>query len=98
MRIWCHLGQADYKEQQKLLRKELEKLGREKVSGAEWRQQNINLLRDHTYFTSHARSLWADGQAENFRQQLDKQAEKGSNPNQMSLPITRCPRARHWPP
>ena len=75
-----HLGSEDYNSKQKLLRKEQEKLTGTDISGSDWRQQNINLLETHQYFTTYAQTLLKKGQADNLRRLQEKQAEKTGIP------------------
>jgi predicted metal-dependent HD superfamily phosphohydrolase len=84
-----HLGGDDYKNKQKLLRKEQEKLTGTDISGSEWRQENIALLETHRYFTDYAQALLGQSQAENLRRQKEKQAEKGeeSQPELVAEPV-----------
>jgi predicted metal-dependent HD superfamily phosphohydrolase len=77
-----HLASDDYKDKQKQLRKEKESLTGTAISGSDWRQQNINLLETHTYFTKYARNLLEEGRASNLRRLKEKQVEK----NRDSLP------------
>jgi len=48
-----HLGNRNFKEKSKLLRKELEDFGHEEISKGEWRQNNIAFLEAHKYFTTY---------------------------------------------
>lgn len=75
-----HFGSDDYTSKQKLLRKEQEKLTGADIAGSDWRQQNINLLETHHYFTTYAQTLLKKGQADNLRRLQEKQAEKTSVP------------------
>ena len=77
------LGADTYKDGQKLLRTERENVTGAKISGRDWRGQNIDLLRTHRYFTPYAQTLLRKGQADNLTRMLRKQAEKGeSTPEQ----------------
>jgi predicted metal-dependent HD superfamily phosphohydrolase len=71
-----HLAADDYKDKQKLLRKEQEKLTGTDISGSDWRQQNIALLETHQYFTDYARERLRKGQMANLHRLQEKQAEK----------------------
>ncbi|MGF7216371.1 putative metal-dependent HD superfamily phosphohydrolase [Spirosoma lacussanchae] len=73
-----HLGSDAYKDRQKRLRKELEQLSGQPISGSDWRQQNITLLEQHRYFTPYAQRHLQKGQAENLERMRDKQAEKAA--------------------
>ncbi len=74
-----HLASDDYKDKQKLLRKEREKLTGTTISGSDWRQQNIALLQTHQYFTKYAQKLLKKGQADNLQRLIEKQAEKNGD-------------------
>lgn len=50
-----HLGNDQFDEKNKLLRKELNMLFDKKLSKKEWRQKNIFFLQQHRYFTDYAR-------------------------------------------
>ncbi|MVM31485.1 HD domain-containing protein [Spirosoma sp. HMF4905] len=75
-----HLGSDDYNSRQKQLRKELEKVSGTDISGSDWRQQNIDLLSTHKYFTVYAQTLLNKSQADNLRRLQEKQAEKTGTP------------------
>ncbi len=81
-----HLASDTYKDKQKLLRKEHEKLTGATTSGSEWRQQNIALLQTHRYFTKHAQTLLVKGQADNLRRLQEKQAEKNGDEKPEDIP------------
>ncbi|SOD79876.1 Pycsar system effector family protein [Spirosoma fluviale] len=74
-----HLASDDYKDKQKLLRKEKENLTGVAISGSDWRQKNIALLETHQYFTKYARNHLEEGRANNLRRLKEKQAEKNSD-------------------
>lgn len=74
-----HLASEDYKDKQKLLRKEKENLTGVAISGSEWRQKNIALLETHEYFTKYARNHLEEGRATNLRRLKEKQAEKNTD-------------------
>ena len=73
-----HLASDAYKDKQKLLRKEHEKLTGTTISGSDWRQKNIALLETHQYFTKYAQKLLKKGQADNLQRMIEKQVEKQS--------------------
>ncbi|HEY6063949.1 MAG TPA: Pycsar system effector family protein [Chitinophagaceae bacterium] len=50
-----HLGTADFKEKNRLLRQELTEFGGKEVSKKDWRKINIRFLEGHQYFTSYGR-------------------------------------------
>ena len=94
-----HLGQETYNDQQKLMRKEREKLTGAEISGRDWRGQNIALFQAHRYFTTYAQALLQKGKADNLRRMLDKQAEK-SAPSEPTpeYPIAQNPAITPDPP
>ncbi|MBC3787563.1 Pycsar system effector family protein [Spirosoma utsteinense] len=71
-----HLGSTDYNSKQKQLRSEQETLTGTHISGRDWRQQNIDLLKSHPYYTDFAQTLLSQGQANNLNRLLEKRAEK----------------------
>ncbi|MFT4031737.1 MAG: DUF5706 domain-containing protein [Siphonobacter sp.] len=71
-----HLGNPDYKDTTKLLRKERELTTGQAISGADWREGNIKFLSQHRYFTDYAKNKQGPGQAANLQRLLDKQEEK----------------------
>ncbi|MET0244791.1 MAG: Pycsar system effector family protein [Flavitalea sp.] len=50
-----HLGTDSFDERNKLLRKEINKLGDKKISKKDWHKVNIDFLRQHQYFTSYGK-------------------------------------------
>lgn len=96
-----HLGSADYNSKQKGLRSEHEALTGAAISGRDWRQQNIDLLETHRYFTDFAQTLLGQGQADNLNRLLAKKAEKESPPQpiaQPADPLARPPVLPNDPP
>jgi len=81
-----HLGGDDFKERTKLLRKEMEQLTGQSISGGEWRLKNIKFLQSHQYFTDYARISQKKGKADNLRRLLEKQAEKEQETQQETPP------------
>lgn len=71
-----HLGSTDYNSKQKRLRSEQEALTGAGISGRDWRQQNIDLLETHRYFTDYAQTQLSQGQVDNLNRLLAKKAEK----------------------
>ncbi len=80
-----HLGSDTYKEQTKLLRKEVEQLTGREISGSDWRQGNINFLSSHQYFTPYAQKHLNKGKEANLDQLRQKDAEKKEK--QVAAPI-----------
>jgi predicted metal-dependent HD superfamily phosphohydrolase len=52
-----HLGDNDFDDKNKLLRKEINMLQDEKLSKKEWRKKNIDFLRRHRYFTEYGQQF-----------------------------------------
>ena len=50
-----HLGTADFKEKNRLLREELNDFGGLDLSKRDWRRLNIDFLQRHNYFTAYAK-------------------------------------------
>jgi len=80
-RILCdadlyHLGTVNFKPYTKKIRKEAELYGAKPISGTEWRDSTIVLLRSHRYHTEYARAALEAGQAQNLGGLLQKQEEK----------------------
>jgi hypothetical protein len=80
-RILCdadlyHLGTVNFKPYTKKIRKEAELYGAKPISGTEWRDATIALLRSHRYHTEYARAALEAGQAQNLGGLLQKQEEK----------------------
>jgi len=54
-----------------LLREELASLGFKKYSSADWREENIHLLRTkHRFYTDYAQEYWQEGKDKNIRKLL----------------------------
>jgi len=71
-----NLGTADFKEQNKLLRKEMEAVNNVKMDGAAWRASSISILENHTYHTDYCRLLLNKTKAENLDWLKNRQEEK----------------------
>ena len=70
-----HLGTKDFEERNKLMRKEAEAVGHEKISKEDWRKSAIRLLEGHQYYTDYCRLLLGDKQRENLAQLKHKEEE-----------------------
>jgi predicted metal-dependent HD superfamily phosphohydrolase len=70
-----HLGTKDFEERNKLMRKEAEAVGHEKISKEDWRKSAIRLLEGHQYYTDYCRLLLGDKQRENLEQLKHKEEE-----------------------
>ena len=70
-----HLGTNEFEERNKLMRKEAEAVGHEKISKEDWRKSAIRLLEGHQYYTDYCRLLLGDKQRENLEQLKHKEEE-----------------------
>jgi predicted metal-dependent HD superfamily phosphohydrolase len=52
-----HLGTKDFKEKNKLLRQEINKVEDNKIGKKEWAELNLEFLERHRYFTEYAREM-----------------------------------------
>jgi predicted metal-dependent HD superfamily phosphohydrolase len=71
-----NLGTLQFKEKNKLLKKEREALGNIRIDGITWRATSISLLQDHHYHTDYCKSLLDKTKAENLAGLQIKQTEK----------------------
>jgi predicted metal-dependent HD superfamily phosphohydrolase len=71
-----HLGSEKYKEVSKQMRKEKEQSEGLKISGEEWRYENIKFLESHHYFTTYAQALLKQGKENNIKELKEKQEDK----------------------
>ncbi|GEO11410.1 Pycsar system effector family protein [Segetibacter aerophilus] len=70
------LGSAHFKEDQKLLRKELEGVKNHKIGGHEWRAEIIKMMESHHFLTDYCTTLLNKTKEENLNRLKSKQAEK----------------------
>ena len=71
-----HLGKSDFWERSKMLRREMEALTQQEVSGAEWRKKTIALLEAHHYHTDYCRELLGPTKSLNLEELKKKHEEK----------------------
>jgi hypothetical protein len=71
-----HLGTADFTENNKLMRKEVEARKGIKISKDEWRQGTIRLFEMHHYFTDYCQLLLNDKKKETLERLKTKVTEK----------------------
>jgi predicted metal-dependent HD superfamily phosphohydrolase len=71
-----NLGTDDFREQNKLLRKEMEAVNKVKMDGAAWRASSISILENHSYHTDYCRLLLNKTKAENLDWLKNRQEEK----------------------
>ncbi|MEJ0102540.1 MAG: Pycsar system effector family protein [Bacteroidota bacterium] len=72
-----HLGTDDFKQKNKLLRKELVNLGGEELSKKQWKKKNTHFLESHQYFTSYGREKLQPIQDENLERLKDSKEKEG---------------------
>jgi predicted metal-dependent HD superfamily phosphohydrolase len=71
-----NLGTDAFRDQNRLLRKEMEAVDNVKMEGQAWRASSISILEKHTYHTDYCRLLLNKTKAENLEQLKDRQEEK----------------------
>jgi predicted metal-dependent HD superfamily phosphohydrolase len=71
-----NLGTDAFREQNRLLRKEMEAVNNVKMDGIAWRASSINILEKHTYHTDYCRLLLNKAKAENLDRLKNRQEEK----------------------
>lgn len=72
-----HLGNEQFDEKNKLLRKELNTLFEKKLSKKEWRERNILFLQQHRYFTDYARKNLQPVKQQHLQELLEKDKDGG---------------------
>ena len=75
-----HLGTADFREKNKLLREELNDFGNMELSKKDWRKKNIEFLTKHNYFTSYAKEK-LDPLKQIYLEELNNKAGNGEKPD-----------------
>lgn len=76
-----HLGNEDYFNKAKLLRKEIQEVKGKKITPAEWMESNKKFITGHTFFTEYARQVYAgkkDKNLEKLNEEL-KRIEKDND-------------------
>lgn len=71
-----HLGTSDFATEAKLLRRELMELGGKEIRKKDWRQNNIQFLQQHSYFTEYARRKLEPVKQEHLQQLLERESTK----------------------
>jgi hypothetical protein len=74
------IGTERFKEDQKLLKKELERMKNLKIGGNEWRAETIEMMEKHHFLTDYCNDLLNKTKEDNLNRLKNKQAEK-------SLPV-----------
>jgi predicted metal-dependent HD superfamily phosphohydrolase len=67
-----HLGTNQFFDKTKVIRKEMEAMGKE-VSKHDWRLKTIKLLEQHQYHTDYCRLLLSDTQTQNLKELIKKE-------------------------
>lgn len=70
-----HLGTDDFRDKNKLLRKEMEAIKKHDIGKDEWRGYNIEFLQGHEYYTDYCRLLLNDQKQKNLQKLIERQAE-----------------------
>jgi len=70
-----HLGTDDFRDKNKLLRKEMEAIKKHDIDKDEWRGYNIEFLQGHEYYTDYCRLLLNDQKQKNLQKLIEKQAD-----------------------
>jgi len=70
-----HLGTDDFRDKNKLLRKEMEAIKKHDIDKDEWRNYNIEFLQGHEYYTDYCRLLLNDQKHKNLQKLIEKQAD-----------------------
>ncbi|WP_413667611.1 Pycsar system effector family protein [Mucilaginibacter sp. Mucisp86] len=70
-----HLGTDDFRDKNKLLRKEMEAIKKHDIDKDEWRSYNIEFLQGHEYYTDYCRLLLNDQKHKNLQKLIEKQAD-----------------------
>ncbi|WP_129715628.1 Pycsar system effector family protein [Pedobacter sp. SYP-B3415] len=70
-----HLGTEDFKERNRVMRKEAQLCTAQTIDKDKWREKTIALLRSHRYHTDYARQKLEAGKARNLKR-LEARAEK----------------------
>lgn len=71
-----HFGANDFKEKNKLLRRETELLTGNEINGTEWRLSMISMLQNHRYYTDYCRSLLQHTKESNLNALTIRQEKK----------------------
>jgi hypothetical protein len=80
-----HLGSSAFKQNSKMLRKEIELISGSPMKGSDWRYATINLLERHRYFTGFAQERLNEGKQKNLEELKAKYEEKLEEKKQEKL-------------
>jgi predicted metal-dependent HD superfamily phosphohydrolase len=70
-----HFGTEEFRERNKLMRKEFNRINGEDISKSTWTQGTLKLLSGHQFHTKYARSILAKGEKENISYLKEKLKE-----------------------
>jgi len=79
-----HFGTKDFKEINKLVKKENELRGLSTIV-RDWDKNTLNMLQDHKFFTSYCAEVLADGKEKNVQRTMKKVNKKGNSINTNNL-------------
>jgi len=77
------LGTEHFKENNKLVRKEVEQMFGKELTGAEWRRFSLEFLKKQTFKTEYGRTHLQEGLQNNIKAIEEKQAQKDSDKKDM---------------
>ncbi|MEJ7587304.1 MAG: Pycsar system effector family protein [Ferruginibacter sp.] len=85
--VFFYLGNADFKEKNKVLKAELEYIQQEIISGTNWRSSMIDLMESHKFHTDYCEQLLKAPKRKNLERLKQKQENKlSSYPETEPLP------------
>ncbi|HLY70413.1 MAG TPA: Pycsar system effector family protein [Puia sp.] len=84
-----NLGTTEFIENNKLVRKEMEEFGHEKINGYQWRARTISLLEKHHYHTEFCQLLLNKTKEANMKNLLKKQEEKNWQKHPANLALSK---------
>ena len=79
-----HFGTKDFKEINKLVKKENELRGLSTIV-RDWDKNTLNMLQDHRFFTSYCADVLAEGKEKNVQRTMKKVNKKGNSINTNNL-------------
>jgi len=82
-----NLGTGNFREQNKLLKKELEALTNTKLEGVAWRATSISMLETHHYHTDYCQLLLNNTKAGNLEALKNKQEQKLKEQQQVAMTV-----------
>ncbi len=82
-----HLATADFKPRNELLKQEREYMLGEKISGKDWRRNNVQFLEGHRYYTEYGQKYLAPKKLNNLNDIRKKKERKEADPQTKELEI-----------